>query len=180
MHNTPKPTGRCKHGMIQDQCGDCKHLPPYVENPPPDLIRNTNSNMPDENPPVTIGPTIIKEKENNMGLEKPKCIHCKDKPQHARGLCSHCWYLWRHGKIDHPILGAWKPADPNHSKIVKSMAKKADKIQTLTANLRNLSVISLLRTKLKECLPVVQTLDMLGMGAKAKEEIQAHLGDWVK
>jgi hypothetical protein len=188
---------RCKHGMIQDQCGDCKHLPPYVENPPPDLIRNTNSNMPDENPPVVTNPKIIKEKENTVKKGNTICcVHNCDAKSRSHGLCDKHLYDWQKGKIqlhpekhitweEHKQEPEFKNRSAARKKRVGETSSEDRSISTSKTLLSSksssdISVLSLLKVKLSECKSILSTLDMLGMGAKAKEEIQAHLGDWVK
>jgi hypothetical protein len=178
MHDTIKPTGRCKHGMIQEQCALCNGQKPIT--------------TPLAKKPIyghSIKPIVKPDiKENTMKKENPICcVHNCDAKSRSHGLCDKHLYQWQKGKIQlHPEKHiTWEehkqePEFKNRSAARKKREEKrihiADKIQTLTANL---SVLSLLRTKLKECLPVVQTLDMLGMKDKAKKEVVDILGsEW--
>jgi hypothetical protein len=211
--------------MIQEQCGDCRHLPPYVERVPYDhaisapvereqiseeILKNPEpqeeSDMAaikfknDSEAKEILGdkypegekPMTEEKKDYNMGLEKPKCIYCKEKPQHARELCSSCWYLWRQGRIEHPKLGVWKPADPNHLKInqskeSKTMVKnKTKESEIMTGpppekadSLTKMDLMQMLRSRLEECQALGITLGIFGMYDKVHAEIHKQLSPWV-
>jgi hypothetical protein len=187
MQNTPKPTGRCKHGMIQDQCALCNGQKP---------ITTTLAKKPIYG--HSIKPIVKPDiKENTMKKGNTICcVHNCDAKSRSHGLCDKHLYDWQKGKIGiHPEkLITWeqhkqKPEFKNRSaarkKRVGETSSEDRSISTSKTLLSSksssdISVLSLLKVKLSECKSIMSTLDMLGMGAKAKAEIRAYLGEWVK
>jgi len=107
---------RCRHGMIKDQCGVCKHLPVESERKPLDIIK----------------PVVVKAKV------KAICEYCKKKEAIARGLCPNCLYHWKKGNITHPVLGPWFPKNKNSRVEIPEDNPRDAIIQQIRENMREI------------------------------------------
>lgn len=193
---------RCKHGFIQDQCGVCKHLPPYKEPIPYNSLTpifekgdnvaavkfkneeefRTMLNIPKENKMPDIENEIKQSEIITTDDNRKVCLICGGK-HHARGLCSRCWTQWRHGKIEHPILGPFKVSDKG-AIIVESKKKNSiepnDGFENDKSKDGHDPYFSELRARLKDAQVFCKAICMAtGKEKDIKQEIHCFLGDWI-
>lgn len=170
---------RCKHGLIQSQCGDCKDLPPYQEQPPHNPVTNKYK---EEEKPV-VEEKIFIDSEGNANRV---CIRCGGKHV-ARGLCSKCYSDWHQGKIEHPELGEFVKTEKGQ-KMVEAKNKKQKKFSIEPQDgfevdrTKGDPCLKELRSRLKDAKILCQAITMTtatGHDDKIKREIQFFLKDWI-